>query len=78
MRDINRTFPEHPFFGSAGGQTSLFRLLKAYSLQDMEAGYCQVRLKKVAGCFFGERASISAFLKLTAFRIWRLAIVRRV
>ncbi|KAF5841867.1 hypothetical protein DUNSADRAFT_10573 [Dunaliella salina] len=33
MRDINRTFPEHPFFGSAGGQTSLFRLLKAYSLQ---------------------------------------------
>jgi len=43
MRDINRTFPEHPFFGSAGGQTSLFRLLKAYSLQDVEAGYCQVR-----------------------------------
>lgn len=41
MRDINRTFPEHPFFGSSGGQTSLFRLLKAYSLQDVEAGYCQ-------------------------------------
>ena len=43
MRDINRTFPEHPFFGSSGGQTSLFRLLKAYSLQDIEVGYCQVR-----------------------------------
>lgn len=43
MRDINRTFPEHPFFGSAGGQNSLFRLLKAYSLQDVEVGYCQVR-----------------------------------
>lgn len=42
MRDINRTFPEHPFFGSTRGQTSLFRLLKAYSLQDIEAGYCQV------------------------------------
>jgi len=38
MRDINRTFPEHPYFGqeNRGGQAALFRLLKAYSLQDIE------------------------------------------
>ena len=37
-RDINRTFPEHPFFGLADGQQALFRVLKAYSLHDLEVG----------------------------------------
>uniref|UniRef100_A0A7S0RLM3 Rab-GAP TBC domain-containing protein n=1 Tax=Chlamydomonas leiostraca TaxID=1034604 RepID=A0A7S0RLM3_9CHLO len=40
-RDIHRTFPEHPLFGMEAGQRSLFRLLKAYSLHDLEVGYCQ-------------------------------------
>ena len=40
-RDIHRTFPEHPLFGFAQGQQSLFNLLKAYSLHDLEVGYCQ-------------------------------------
>jgi hypothetical protein len=47
MRDIHRTFPEHPLFQGegeqgGGGQMALFRLLKAYSLHDLEVGYCQV------------------------------------
>jgi hypothetical protein len=41
-RDINRTFPEHPQFGYEQGQMALFRLLKAYSLHDLEVQYCQV------------------------------------
>lgn len=36
-RDIHRTFPEHPQFGFAQGQQALFRVLKAYSLHDLEA-----------------------------------------
>ena len=35
-RDIHRTFPEHPQFGFAQGQQALFRVLKAYSLHDLE------------------------------------------
>mmetsp|Transcript_5393 Transcript_5393/g.15439 ORF Transcript_5393/g.15439 Transcript_5393/m.15439 type:complete len:845 (+) Transcript_5393:278-2812(+) len=40
-RDINRTFPEHPQFGYEQGQKALFRVLKAYSLHDLEVQYCQ-------------------------------------
>ena len=39
-RDIHRTFPEHPQFGFAQGQQALFRILKAYSLHDLEACPC--------------------------------------
>ena len=35
-RDIHRTFPEHPQFGCQAGQQMLFRVLKAYSLHDLE------------------------------------------
>lgn len=35
-RDIHRTFPEHPLFGFEQGQQALFRVLKAYSLHDIE------------------------------------------
>jgi len=37
-RDIHRTFPEHPHFLLGQGQESLFRLLKAYSVSDLQAG----------------------------------------
>ena len=38
-----RSFPEFPQFGDAGGegQGALFRVLKAYSLADLEVNYCQ-------------------------------------
>lgn len=35
-RDMHRTFPEHPLFSSEAGQGALFRVLKAYSLHDLE------------------------------------------
>lgn len=35
-RDIHRTFPEHPQFLNEQSQQSLFNLLKAYSLVDIE------------------------------------------
>lgn len=41
LRDCHRTFPEHPMFGFHHGQKALFRVLKAYSLADLEVGYCQ-------------------------------------
>mmetsp|Transcript_17509 Transcript_17509/g.31432 ORF Transcript_17509/g.31432 Transcript_17509/m.31432 type:complete len:602 (+) Transcript_17509:168-1973(+) len=42
-RDINRTFPKHVLFRDRQGlgQTSLFNVLKAYSLHDKNVGYCQ-------------------------------------
>lgn len=36
QRDINRTFPEHPQFSFKQGQQELFRVLKAYSLHDLQ------------------------------------------
>ncbi|KAI8928101.1 rab-GTPase-TBC domain-containing protein [Entophlyctis helioformis] len=43
QRDLARTFPKHPYFVDADGpgQTSLFNVLKAYSIYDQEIGYCQ-------------------------------------
>ena len=35
-RDMHRTFPEHPMFSAEEGQCALFRVLKAYSLHDLE------------------------------------------
>jgi hypothetical protein len=42
-RDISRTFPKHPLFRDklAFGQSSLFHVLRAYSLYDRQLGYCQ-------------------------------------
>ncbi|KAI8985110.1 rab-GTPase-TBC domain-containing protein, partial [Pilobolus umbonatus] len=41
IRDLHRTFPNHPYFQSKEGQDSLFNVVKAYSLYDPEVGYCQ-------------------------------------
>jgi len=43
QRDIHRTFPAHDHFRAQGseGQTSLYRICKAYSVHDQEVGYCQ-------------------------------------
>ncbi|KAI8908056.1 rab-GTPase-TBC domain-containing protein [Gorgonomyces haynaldii] len=42
-RDLARTFPGHPFFKDpeGPGQTSLYNILKAYSIYDADVGYCQ-------------------------------------
>ena len=47
-RDINRTFPEHPQFAFEQGQNALFRVLKAYSLHDLEARRCGLPLLEAA------------------------------
>lgn len=49
-RDINRTFPEHPQFGFEQGQQALFRVLKAYSLHDLEVGNFTLYHKTVSYC----------------------------
>eukprot|EP01138_Halocafeteria_seosinensis_P004202 gb/GECG01004297.1/.p1 GENE.gb/GECG01004297.1/~~gb/GECG01004297.1/.p1 ORF type:complete len:441 (+),score=49.60 gb/GECG01004297.1/:1-1323(+) len=42
-RDIYRTFPHYPLFATRGGigQTSLYRVLRAYAAYDSVVGYCQ-------------------------------------
>lgn len=41
-KDIDRTFPEHEYFGGAGdGENSLRRILTAYAVHNPEVGYCQ-------------------------------------
>ena len=65
-RDIHRTFPEYPLFGFKQGQKSLFNVLKAYSLHDLEVGYCQ-GMAFVAGLllfFVPEEVSFRLFCKL--------------
>ncbi|KAK7472854.1 GTPase-activating protein [Stygiomarasmius scandens] len=43
LRDLGRTFPHHDFFsdGQGIGQENLYNVLKAYSLYDIQVGYCQ-------------------------------------
>jgi hypothetical protein len=65
-RDIHRTFPEYPLFGFEQGQKSLFNVLKAYSLHDLEVGYCQ-GMAFVAGLllfFVPEEVAFRLFCKL--------------
>ena len=40
-RDVHRTFPELPHFNLPEKRAALFNILKAYSLHDLEVGYCQ-------------------------------------
>ncbi|GHJ89164.1 hypothetical protein NliqN6_5566 [Naganishia liquefaciens] len=42
QKDLARTFPQHAYFkGTAGGQESLFNVVKAYSIYDQDVGYTQ-------------------------------------
>jgi len=42
MKDLDRTFPSHPFFQSNGlGWHSLKNVLSAYAAKNPEIGYCQ-------------------------------------
>jgi len=44
LRDVPRTFPEHPLFNTADGQQRLLRVLKAYAAADPEVSVVPVRL----------------------------------
>ncbi|CAK8684311.1 unnamed protein product [Clavelina lepadiformis] len=48
--DLGRTFPTYPYYSQqlGNGQLALFNVLKAYSLADVDVGYCQ-GLSFVAG-----------------------------
>lgn len=67
-RDIHRTFPEHPRFLLGQGQEELFNVLKAYSMVDMEVGYCQ-GMAFVAGIllmYMPEQLAFQVFCQLLA------------
>ncbi|KNC75061.1 hypothetical protein SARC_12407 [Sphaeroforma arctica JP610] len=61
MKDLSRTFPEHELFkNDAVGQKTLFRLMKAYALHDVENGYCQ-GMAFVAGILLMQMPEEDAF-----------------
>lgn len=45
MKDLDRTFPTHPFFNKEGygdiGQKALMNILKSFSVFNEKVGYCQ-------------------------------------
>lgn len=47
LRDVPRTFPEHPFFSTQDGQQKLLRVLTAYAAADPEVGAACLRLAAV-------------------------------
>eukprot|EP01134_Creolimax_fragrantissima_P003296 CFRG3296T1 len=64
MKDLSRTFPEHELFkNDAVGQETLFRLMKAYALHDVESGYCQ-GMAFVAGVLLMKMPEEDAFAVL--------------
>ncbi|XP_045068831.1 TBC1 domain family member 4-like [Coregonus clupeaformis] len=60
--DLGRTFPTHQYFSAqlGAGQLSLYNLLKAYSLLDIEVGYCQ-GISFVAGILLLHMSEDQAF-----------------
>ncbi|XP_054853455.1 TBC1 domain family member 1 isoform X2 [Eublepharis macularius] len=70
--DLGRTFPTHPYFSAqlGAGQLSLYNILKAYSLLDLEVGYCQ-GLSFVAGVLLLHMTEEEAFnmLKFLMFDV---------
>lgn len=65
-RDIPRTFPEHPLFNFKRGQDALYNVLKAYSVHDLEVGYCQ-GMAFIAGLmlmYLPEEPSFQLFCRL--------------
>lgn len=49
LRDVPRTFPEHPLFNTADGQQRLLRVLKAYAAADPEVSCVPVWLANLHG-----------------------------
>eukprot|EP00775_Hariotina_reticulata_P010660 gene10660-10819_t len=65
LRDVPRTFPEHPLFApQSEGQQRLLRLLKAYAAADPEVGYCQ-------GMAFAAGVLLMYLPEEAAFRLYR-------
>uniref|UniRef100_A0A673I580 TBC1 domain family member 4-like n=1 Tax=Sinocyclocheilus rhinocerous TaxID=307959 RepID=A0A673I580_9TELE len=75
--DLGRTFPTHQYFSTqlGAGQLSLYNLLKAYSLLDMEVGYCQ-GISFVAGLLLLHMSEEQAFDTLK-FLMYDLSIRRQ-
>eukprot|EP00467_Chlorarachnion_reptans_P026024 CAMPEP_0114489626 /NCGR_PEP_ID=MMETSP0109-20121206/1994_1 /TAXON_ID=29199 /ORGANISM="Chlorarachnion reptans, Strain CCCM449" /LENGTH=431 /DNA_ID=CAMNT_0001666159 /DNA_START=146 /DNA_END=1441 /DNA_ORIENTATION=- len=67
QRDVDRTFPKHVLFRDRQGlgQTSLFNVLKAYSMYDKNVGYCQ-GMGFIAGLLLLYMDEDSAFWTLVA------------
>ncbi|KAJ3318144.1 hypothetical protein HDU76_000923, partial [Blyttiomyces sp. JEL0837] len=65
-RDIPRTFPKLDMFKDEGGpgQTSLYNLLKTYSIYDSECGYCQGLSFVVAPLLLQNMSEVEAFALL--------------
>eukprot|EP01103_Thecamoeba_quadrilineata_P002199 TRINITY_DN12193_c0_g1_i1.p1 TRINITY_DN12193_c0_g1~~TRINITY_DN12193_c0_g1_i1.p1 ORF type:complete len:550 (+),score=109.10 TRINITY_DN12193_c0_g1_i1:73-1722(+) len=40
-KDLDRTYPEHPFFKEAGARQKLYRVLRAFAARSRAVGYCQ-------------------------------------
>ncbi len=40
-RDVERTFLAHSYFREQSTKTALYNICKAYSIYDVDVGYCQ-------------------------------------
>ncbi|KYR02448.1 RabGAP/TBC domain-containing protein [Tieghemostelium lacteum] len=63
-KDISRTFPNVPYFCKEEGQSSLFNILKAYSIMDPEIGYTQ-GMSFIAAVLLSEMDELESFWVFT-------------
>ena len=74
LRDVDRTFPQHVLFRSRSGhmQTSLLKVLHAYSHLDPHVGYCQGMgvITGVLLCYLTEEDAFFALVSLMQDRPW--------
>lgn len=58
--DLNRTYPDEPYYMNGEGQISLRRVLQAFSKYDVQMGYVQ-GMNFIAGALLWHATEIDAF-----------------